>query len=393
MKDNPSETIPKPNLSKQQYTKVIGQSLIRIMPNGKQKKIQIIKPDHAVYTIQIFDPGPINCQKEIEGVVSCCGTPIPNITVQLTASTQTIQFEESTTVTNEEGIFTTRLKVKPNTTIRPIKIIATSELNGRQFSNSLLLLAGSHNNQNLNIDLNIPHKIIKEGEISGILYNDNTPIKNGTIFLESDHHHILFLPNPVITDEQGNFKINIFSNDNLKEIKFQAKTFINEHEELFGPYQIEVDSTEFTPNCHIKLETIQDNQPGAIIRVNQFDQESILVGSLTIHFDYNKSLSNTNSFQYTFHASNGDIYHFTLERLIEFTSLENNIHLSGIFSLSHNNGPTTTTKANIKVDLDSESNLFSLEFRAENNKCFTIETLKPFLALATSDSFIGNCMT
>lgn len=151
--------------------------------------------------------------------------------------------------------------------------------------------------------------------------------------------------------------------------------------------------------CKFNLNTQGGAQPGARIRVTRFGVQEDLIGQMNINvLECGASQSGgcnpaNDNFNFIFNASNGDVYNFTQGRR-RFISCGENFRRATVVGTIRgrvNNGPFRDFEVTITVTLDPVTKVAEWEILAFDGTSTRFETIGPWRAQASLQSFIADC--
>ncbi|WP_060671669.1 hypothetical protein [Rossellomorea vietnamensis] len=353
--------------------------------------------------ILLDDPGPISCRATITGRVLCDGAPIPG--VQVTLSSPLLTFQPSVVTTNINGEYTSVATVPfPTPITEGVPYTASATVNGIAVSKTHFLRAGCVDCPNPAMNLIVPPTIECSGTIMGrVVCNTMTPIPKVTVFFDivQSNNNVFIDPNPAITGVDGHYTATIMGvAGTMETVTVKARATVDGIPISAGPFSVRINcpAPPACP-CKFKLDTQGGAQPGAQIRVTQFGHVLDYTGTLNVTINEcgatkggpcNPAVDN---FNFAFNANNGDNFQFTQGRRT-MIACENNFTVAiveGMINGRINNGPTETFEARIRATLNNVTGQITFEIFATDVTTTTFETLVPFTASGSPQSFITGC--
>ncbi|CAN7521358.1 hypothetical protein [Rossellomorea sp. LjRoot5] len=353
--------------------------------------------------IQLDIPGPISCRAVITGRVLCDGAPVPG--VQVTLSSPLLMFQPSVVTTNFNGEYSSVATVPfPTPITEGVSYTASATVNGIFVSNTNFLRAGCVDCPNPAMNLIVPPTIGCSGTLMGRVVCDvMTPIPNVPVFFDivQSHTNVFIDPNPAITGADGRYTATIMAVDGTVEtITVRARATVGGIPISAGPFSVNV-NCPVPPecSCKFKLDTQGGAQPGAQIRVTRFGIVMDYTGTLNVTINEcgasrvgpcNPAVDN---FNFLFNANNGDNFQFTQGRRT-MIACEDNFTVAiveGLINGRVNNGPSRTFDAQIRATLNNVTGDITFEIFATDNTTTTFQTLVPFTAPGSPQSFITGC--
>ncbi|ERJ11384.1 hypothetical protein [Haloplasma contractile] len=361
--------------------------------------------ENIICNIQLNNSETISCEGTIQGQVTCNNEPVSNVTVQLTSIPGIIEFIDSSPETLSNGMFSTQVFIPNTTPLTEVEIRAVATVKGREVFDTATFLVECIECINPSLMVNVEDTIECEGEITGSLLCDDTPIENTLIFfdVESAGNNVVVLPNPARTDDMGFFDATIRSTPGVDEnIKITVRTTVGGNEVTAGPFTVSVDCPQppLQCPCRFRLETSGGAQPRAEVRVLENGNEELLAGTMNINVLQCGATGNSqapcnpaiDNFNFTFNASNGATYAFTQGRRQDISCPnEDTAIVNGFVQLSQNGGPPITFEATLTATLDETTDKITWEIYANNGNGFIFETNVPFVTESSPQSFIADC--
>ncbi|MEI2664171.1 hypothetical protein [Rossellomorea sp. LJF3] len=354
--------------------------------------------------IQLDNPGPISCSAPITGRVLCDGAPVPG--VQVTLSSPLLTFQPSVVTTNINGEYASVASVPfPTPITEGVSYTASAVVNGIPVSNTNFLRAGCIDCPNPAMNLIVPPTIQCDGIIMGRVVCDvMTPIADVPVFFDvvQSSNKVFIDPNPAITGADGRYTATIMAvAGTVETVTVTARATVGGIPISAGPFSVSINCPPPPAcTCKFKLDTQGGAQPGAQIRVTRF-------GSIVT--DYTGTLNVTinecgaseggpcnpavDNFNFVFNASNGDNFQFTQGRRT-MIACENNFTVAivvGLINGKVNNGPSRTFNVQIRATLNNITGEITYEIFAADGTITTFETLVPFTAAGSPQSFITDC--
>jgi hypothetical protein len=353
--------------------------------------------------IQLDNPGPISCRAVITGRVLCDGSPVPG--VQVTLSSPLLIFQSSVVTTNFNGEYSSVATVPfPTPITEGVAYTASATVNGIPVSNTNFVRAGCVDCSNPAINLIVPPTMECSGTIMGrVVCDGTTPIPNVPVFFDivQSQTNVFINPNPAITGADGRYTATITAIEGTVEtITVRARSTVSGIPISAGPFNVSINCP--TPpecSCKFKLDTQGGEQPGAQIRVTRFGIVMDYTGTLNVTINEcgaspgapcNPAVDN---FNFVFNANNGDNFQFTQGRRT-IISCEEDFTVAiveGLINGRINNGPARTFDAQIRATLNNMTGDITYEIFATDNTTTTFQTLVPFTAPGSPQSFITDC--
>ncbi|KGP72705.1 hypothetical protein [Pontibacillus yanchengensis] len=355
--------------------------------------------------IELDNPGPISCEATITGRVLCDEAPVPNIVVFLSSTSDILTFQPSLAKTGPDGSFSSEVIVEAGTPVQEgVDYTASATIHGTSVSNTNLVRAGCVTScTNPRLSLDTPEAVGCEGgAVTGRLLCDDGTVPNEPVFFEIDttSEDVFLDHNPAITKEDGTFSTNLVIGEvGVEEtITITASTTVGGETVSAGPNTVEVDCPSQDCPCKFRLDTQGNPQPGANIRITRFGQQQDVTGTLNITVvqcgasptgGCNPAVDN---FNFTFNAR-GDTFQFTRGRRTSISCNEEGTiaKLQGEAHGRINNGPPRTFQVSITATLDAVTDVITWEIFADDLTTTTLETIVPFVAQGSPQTFITSC--
>ena len=353
--------------------------------------------------IQLDNPGPISCRAPITGRVLCDGAPVPG--VQVTLSSPLLTFQPMVVTTNTNGEYTSVATVPfPTSITEGVPYTASATVNGIPVSNTNFVRAGCVNCPNPAMNLIVPPTIQCDGTIRGRVVCDTmTPIPKVAVFFDivQSHTNVFIDPDPAITGADGHYKATIMGMAGTMEtVTVTARATVDGIPISAGPFSVRINCPPPPAcPCKFKLDTQGGAQPGAQIRVTRFGHILDYTGTLNVTINECGASRNgpcnpaVDNFNFVFNAGNGDNFQFTQGRRT-MIACENNFTVAiveGMINGRINNGPSRTFDARIRATLNNITGQITYEIFATDNTTTTFQTIVPFTAAGSPQSFITGC--
>ncbi|OXS63889.1 carboxypeptidase-like regulatory domain-containing protein [Rossellomorea vietnamensis] len=354
--------------------------------------------------IQLDNAGPISCSGPVTGRVLCDGAPVPG--VQVTLSSPLLSFQPSVVTTNINGEFSSTASVPfPTQITTGVPYTASATVNGIPVSNTNFLRAGCVDCPNPAMNLIVPPSIQCDGTLMGrVVCNGTTPIPNVPVFFDivQSHTNVFINPDPAITGADGRYTATIMGvAGTMETVTVTARATVGGIPISAGPFSVRINCPPPPAcPCKFKLDTQGGAQPGAQIRVTRYDNNvTNYTGTLNVTINECGASKNgpcnpaVDNFNFVFNAGNGDNFQFTQGRRT-MISCENNFTVAiveGMINGKINNGPSRTFDARIRATLNNVTGEITYEIFATDNTTTTFETIVPFTAAGSPQSFITGC--
>ncbi len=375
---------------------------ITVETNPQQVRIDCHSCQNPI--IELHDPGPISCHETINGRVFCDEAVVPNVEVRLSSTASFMSFSPDTVTTNEFGEFTTTVQVRFNTPLQEgVPITATATVNGVEVSNTNLVRAECLECKNPSLTLVTPKNVGCEGaQVTGRVTCEGVGVPNVPVFFDvvSSHRTVFIEPNPAITDENGNYTSPLIPIPGAVEtVKVIASANVGGTPVSTAPRSVNVNCPPEECPCKFKLDTQGGARPGANIRVTRFGVPMDYTGTLNITVNQCGASPGggcnpaVNNFNFTFNANNGDTFQFTQGRRMTI-SCEGSLTrmtVNGMIKGNVDFGPPSTFEATITATLNKTTNVITWEIFADDDTTTTFETITPFTAQGSPQSFIEDC--
>jgi hypothetical protein len=379
------------------------EAIVNGIPAVAINAVQVSCPQCENPVLELDNTGPISCEALVKGQVLCDGVPVPGVSVTLSSSLLT--FNPVVAVTDFDGVYRSTATVPFPSPIQEVTITASATVGGVPLTHTHALRAGCVDCPNPAMNLIAPPSIECTGTIRGRVVCDvSTPIPGVPVFFDIVQPERLkfIIPNPAITDADGRYTAEIVAVEGASgTVTVSARATVGGIPISAGPFNVEVDCP-FPPNpcpCKFKLDTQGGEQPGARIRYTHFGIVEELTGTLNITVNEcgasavspcNPAVDN---FNFLFNASNGDNFQFTQGRRTMITC-EDNFTVAiveGLIRGRVNNGPPRTYNVTIRAALNSLTGDITWEIFARDGTFITVETIEPFTAPGSPNSFIVDC--
>lgn len=203
----------------------------RVTSETREVKVRCVKCKKPDIKLNKFKK--IDCRAVVVGKVTCDGVPQANIPVTLTGSPM-LKFKPPVPVTNEKGEFSSVVKVKNGTKFQSAFYKAEAVVGGKKVEDTDQVIAGCERCEKPKLTLEVPCEVIpcKGTELTGQLTCDGTPIRNTAIkivIIESSPGAVEVKPNPVLTNEQGEYETKITPiSGKSEDISIQATTTLGD---------------------------------------------------------------------------------------------------------------------------------------------------------------------
>ncbi|WP_173917685.1 hypothetical protein [Halobacillus sp. Marseille-Q1614] len=357
--------------------------------------------------IELHNPGPISCQATITGRVLCDEGFVPGIEVNLSSTASFMSFTPANPITNLFGEFTSTVTVEQGTDITEgVDYTASAVVNGVTIENTNFVRAGCVACDNPVITLDTPEATVTcdGAALSGTVTcgEDGEGITDVAVFFTPAVNNVFINPNPAITDSNGVYTATITPITGAMEtINITAFTTVGGIPISDGPNSVDVDCPlpPMECTCKFRLNTQGGEQPEANIRVTRFGNVMDYTGTLNITVNQCGASAGggcdpgIDNFNFTFNANNGDTFQFTQGRRTSITCEDNFTRATVIGHINGriNQGPARTFTATITATLNNVTNVITWEIYAEDETATTFETLTPFAAPGSPQSFIADC--
>jgi len=388
----------------EQVTSYTARTEVNGIPVSESNTAEVSCPPCQNPVIQLDNPGPISCRAVITGRVLCDGLPVPG--VQVTLTSPLLVFQPSVVTTNLNGEYSSVATVPfPTPITEGVSYTASATVNGIPVSNTNFVRAGCVDCQNPAMNLIVPPTIECDGTIRGRVVCDvSTPIPDVPVFFDivQSHTNVFINPNPAITGADGRYTATIMGVEGTVEtVTVRARATVGGIPISAGPFNVSI-NCPVPPECpcKFKLDTQGGAQPGARIRVTRFDNNvTDYIGTLNVTINEcgaspgapcNPAVDN---FNFVFNANNGDNFQFTQGRRT-MISCEQNFTVANVEGMIRgriNNGPPRTFEARIRATLNRVNGQITYEIFATDNTTTIFETLVPFTAAGSPQSFIVDC--
>ncbi|OMF63416.1 hypothetical protein BK139_01765 [Paenibacillus sp. FSL R5-0490] len=368
---------------------------------------QVVTVDCPGCRIQLDNPGPISCEALITGRVLCGqNEPQPGITVTLsTPAGSPLIFDDENPETDANGVFSSIVRVRfPTSQTDGLEYTATAEVNGDIISNTNRVRAGCIACENPLLTLNVPGGVIGcDGALlTGRLSCEGEGLPNFAVFIDiiSGAQDVFFIENPAITGPDGSFSSRILPAQGAtgtRTIRARAEVAGQEFQSVSRIINVNCPPSECP--CKFNLNTQGGAQPGARIRVTRFGVPSDLIGQMNINVSQCGSSQSggcnpaNDSFNFTFNALNGDNYQFSQgrRRFISCSNDGRSATVVGDMLGRVNNGPFRDFEVTITVTLDPVTKVAEWQILATDGTATRFETIVPWRAQASPQSFIADC--
>lgn len=201
-----------------------------IVVSTTPQSIRVICPPCDNPTIDLDEVMQISCNGTLSGRLTCNGTPIPNVPVTFSGN-PILNFTTPTSVTDQNGEFSSAVTVAPGTPNQTVSYTATATPFGIPVSATGTVIAGCENCTNPILTLNVPAETVgcEGAQITGQLTCDGQPISGApisfTIF--PPQAEVIISPNPAITGADGTYTATILPSVGASElITIQASTIV-----------------------------------------------------------------------------------------------------------------------------------------------------------------------
>lgn len=153
--------------------------------------------------LTLFGRETIDCNGTIIGRVRCGNTFIPGVEVTLTASPPIVTFNPNPVITGENGNYFSGVVVPAGTTPTDVEITASATVEGELLTETITVNVAC--DKNCDLTLNADALITCEGEITGVLTCDGSPVEGAMIEFSTFPSIGTFSPNPATTMADGSF--------------------------------------------------------------------------------------------------------------------------------------------------------------------------------------------
>ncbi|RBP00002.1 hypothetical protein [Rossellomorea aquimaris] len=399
-----TSSVSVPQGTSEQETSYTARTEVNGIPVSETNTVEVSCPACRNPVIQLDNPGPISCRAVITGRVLCDGVPVPG--VQVTLSSTLLVFQPSVVTTDFNGEYSSVATVPfPTPITEGVPFTASATVNGIPVSNTNFVRAGCIDCPNPAMNLIVPSTIECNGTLMGrVVCNGATPIPNVPVFFDvvQSHTNVFINPNPAVTGADGRYTATIMAVDGTVEtITVRARATVGGIPISAGPFNVSINCPappECT--CKFKLDTQGGSQPGAQIRVTRFGNNvTDYTGTLNVTINQcgaspvspcNPAVDN---FNFVFNANNGDNFQFTQGRRMMIACEEDFTVaiVEGMINGRVNNGPSRTFDAQIRATLNNVTGQITYEIFATDNTTTTFETIVPFTAAGSPQSFIVDC--
>ncbi|MFB1051808.1 hypothetical protein ACEWET_12845 [Paraliobacillus sp. JSM ZJ581] len=181
------------------YDWVIRQSTITLRKSAEQVPFVC-----NICSLDLFVPAVIVCEGTISGTITCDDAPIEGAIINLSASPNIVSFSPNPTVSDAFGNFTSTITVPAGTDPTEVEIIASTMVDDKLLTVSLPTIAQCPV-EPCELTLFGPDVIECNDVISGNVRCGDLFIPNVEVTLTANPAIVTFDPNPVFTDENGNY--------------------------------------------------------------------------------------------------------------------------------------------------------------------------------------------
>ncbi|MGM0852427.1 MAG: hypothetical protein ACQEWI_07430 [Bacillota bacterium] len=235
-----------------QATTVFGDKIIKSMIKTVKIHCQCKDP-----TIELDHVNEINCCGKVSGKVCCDKEPLHDVKVNL--SSPVLQFEPDVVSTDENGRFTSDVKVPPNTPFEDSMYSASAVVGkDKEILEKAFVYAGCLECSEVKLTCQVPPYVgCKGASIKGRVLCDSRPLEDIEVHFEvkEKDFKVTIAPNPAITDEEGNYSAEILPENGMHDrITIQAFIVIDGKKISTKPYDVHIKCVCPPEECSCKYD-------------------------------------------------------------------------------------------------------------------------------------------
>ncbi len=231
--------------------------------------------------LELFGEDTINCNGNVSGNVRCGNEFIPGVEVTLTADPNIVVFNPNPALTGDDGNFFSGVTVPTGTPPTEVEITATATVDGQDLVDTIIVTVSCE--ADCVLTLTADPLITCEGEISGTLVCNGTPVAGASVEFSNFPAIGTFIPNPAITEADGTFTttLTIPEGTPLTSTLVTASTTVDgEIVEGSIGIQVECPGPEECP-CKFRI-GVQGNAAPATVNVTVDGEPSMFNGTINV---------------------------------------------------------------------------------------------------------------